>query len=81
MNTISEVEAIRIAVEEVTRLKSNIKPDEPKAIYKQRHMRLGKNRSGWLVIFQLDVPPGFVPDRLYVEVYESNGEVYVPEIL
>jgi hypothetical protein len=44
-------------------------------------MRLGKNRSGWVVSFRLDVPQGFEPDQVYVEVYEPDGEVNVPRIL
>jgi hypothetical protein len=58
-----EQRAIQIAVDEVTRNGGNITNDAPRAIYKQRNMRLGKNRCGWLVIFRLNVPEGFEPDQ------------------
>jgi hypothetical protein len=81
MSVVGPDEAVQIAMKEVVRLGCHIAQDEPQVIYKQRHMRLGTNRSGWLVIFRLNVPEGFEPDRLHVEVYETDGEVHVQAIL
>jgi len=38
-------------------------------------------RSGWVVSVPLDVPEGWEPDEIYVEVFEPNGEVNIPMIL
>lgn len=43
------------------------------------NMRLGKQLSGWLIYFKLDIPEGFEPDYIFVEVYD-NGRVHIPEI-
>jgi len=74
-------EAIRRATARALKEKCNIIVESARVIRKDRHMRLGKNRSGWLVVFSLKVPIGFEPNQLAVEVYEPDGEVNIPPLL
>jgi hypothetical protein len=74
-------EAIEKALAALKLDKTPIGSKPVRAIYKERHMRLGKNRSGWLVVVPLKVPASFEPDTLYIEVYEPDGEVYIPAVL
>jgi hypothetical protein len=77
----TEEEAIRLAVAELERRGLGTTPNPVGAHHQNRHMRLGKNRSGWIVLFPLDAPRGFEPNQLSVEVYEPDGEVNIPPIL
>ena len=74
-------QAIQAALAALRARKMAIGPKPVDAIYKDRHMRLGKGRRGWLVIVPLNVPACFEPDSLHVEVYEPDGEVFIPSVL
>ena len=49
--------------------------------YQKRHMSLSRNRSGWIVSFRLDVPDGFEPNLLQIEVYEDDMSTHIPRML
>jgi len=78
MVRLNQDEAIRRALQEVKARGSAIAREPPTATFKEGGMRPGDNRSGWLVVFRLDVPEGFTPNLLHVEIYEPDGEVCVP---
>jgi hypothetical protein len=77
----NQEQAIKIALAALRDQKTTIGSRPVTAIYKERHMRLGKNRNGWLVSVPLNVPANFEPDTIDVEVYEPDGEVYIPGVL
>jgi hypothetical protein len=77
-DAMTEQEAIRLAIEALRAEGTAMGAKPARAIRKNRHMRLGKNRCGWLVIVPLDVPASFEPNSIYVEVYEPDGEVHIP---
>ena len=49
--------------------------------YMKRHMSLDKKKSGWVVTFKLNVPEGWEPNLLQVEVYEEDGSTHIPKLL
>ena len=77
----TEEEAIERAIGALRDNKTSIGSKPATAIRKGRHMRLGKDRSGWLVVVPLEVPASFEPDSIDVEVYEPDGEVFIPDVL
>lgn len=77
----TENEAIEIALEALRRNGTMIGEGDVRAIFRERHMRKGKNRCGWLVVVPLNVPRSFSPNAIDVEVYEPDGEVNIPVVL
>jgi hypothetical protein len=77
----TEQEAIAFATAEVVRLKKKLHLNTAKAVRKDRHMRLGKDRTGWLVCFEIVGMEDFDPSMLLMEVYEPDGEVLIPDLL
>jgi hypothetical protein len=76
-----ESEVIAIALTAINGDTSGLKPGPPDVIYKKRHMSLGKNRSGWLVTYDLDEPPTFEPHMLMIEVYEDDLSTHVRPVM
>ncbi len=81
MTLITEQDAIRLAVEALQSQGTAFAVGRVRAIRKERHMRRGKNRCGWLVVVPLNVPYGFEPNTIDVEVYEPGGEIHIPMVL
>lgn len=77
----TESEAIRLATGEVNRRRIKITDDPARALYKSRHMHLGKNRSGWVVVFVRNTSLQLEEMHVHVEVYEPDGEVHIPWVL
>ena len=79
--SMTESEAIALALSTLSADGTGIGQGMPHAHRKDRHMRLGKNRSGWVVSVPLDVPRGFEPDLIFVEIYDDTGEVNIPPLM
>ena len=77
----TEDEAISIATTALQNSGTSIGNRPIHAIRKDRHMRRGKHKFGWLVIIPLAVPESFEPNAIDVEVYEPDGEVDIPMVL
>ena len=77
----TEYEAIYAALEALSAMGTSVGSKAVRALRKNSHMRLGQKREGWLVVVPLDVPVGFEPDSIHVEVYEPDGEVHIPTVL
>ena len=77
----TEQEAINFALEGLRVQGTSVGSRPVYAIRKERHMRLGKNRSGWLVVVPLAVPDSFDPNAIHVEVYDPDGEIYIPIVI
>jgi hypothetical protein len=80
-NSISDDELIRIALSAIGDFQQGVVLPPLGVLYVKRHMSLGKNRSGWVITFKLDVPSGFEPDLLFVEVYEDDLTTFIPRVL
>ncbi len=74
-------EAVRLALEALKADEPTFNTEPSRVWYKERLMHHGEERSGWLVVFPLDVPRGFEPDEFFVIVYEPDGEIDIPAIL
>lgn len=77
----TEQEAIAIALSALCKDGTAIGSGPTYALWKENDMRLGKHRTGWLVVVPLDVPESFEPNSIDVEVYEPDGEVHIPAVL
>lgn len=77
---ISETQAIELAREEAYSHRYRIGSADPAVIRKDRYMRLDRNASGWLIVFDLDVPQGIEPNSVMIEVYD-DGRVFTPDHL
>ena len=73
----NEQEAIELALVALGKSRSSFGAKPIRAFHRQRHMSRGKSRSGWVVTVALDVPEGFEPDSLHVEIYDDTSEVHV----
>jgi hypothetical protein len=74
-------EAIDLAVGAFRSTGVTMGPKPVVAIRVDRHMRLGKNRHGWLVVVPLNVPDSFEPNSIDIEVYEPDGQIHIPDVL
>ena len=77
---IEENQAIEMARQEALANEFRIGSTAPTTIRKERHMRLDKKASGWLIVFDLDVPKELEPNSVMVEVYD-DGRVFTPDHL
>ncbi|POD93106.1 hypothetical protein BV924_18045 [Pectobacterium odoriferum] len=61
---------------------NNIKymPGSLDAVYMTKHRFSDGHRKGWVVSARLNVPEGFEPNMVFVEVSDPSGEVYMPPI-
>ena len=74
-------QAIEIALNHLRGVRTRIKDYPPCAFLKERDMRGGDDLRGWVVIVPLDVPFGFEPNEIHVEVYEPDGGIFVPRMI
>jgi hypothetical protein len=72
---VTELEAIELAKKALKRRGTPVR-NEP-----FRASRLEGRRPGWLIVVPLDVPVGFEPNKLFVEVFESDGTISIPPLL
>ena len=70
-------QAIDIANRYVKENKFHLKNGPFAAIEGRDLLTLGKDKTGWRVLYKLDIPEGIEPDTMTVEVYDS-GEIVVP---
>lgn len=77
---INETQAIELAREEASARRCRLGPAAPTIIRKDRHMRLDRKSSGWVIVFALDVPQGLEPNTVVIEVYD-DGRVFTPDNL
>lgn len=74
-------DAINLALEALRATQTAIGAKPVQAYRIEPRMRLRKNSEGWMAVVPLDVPFGFEPDMIHVEVYEPDGEVIIPDVL
>ena len=79
--TMTDEEIISIAISALKGDKKGVNLSTAHVRYQKRHMSLDRNRSGWIVSFSLDVPKGFEPNLLQIEVYEDDMSTNSPRLL
>jgi hypothetical protein len=79
--TMTNEEIISIALSALHGDQKGVDVSTANVRHQKRHMSLDRNRTGWVVSIRLDVPDGFEPNVLQIEVCEDDMSTHMPRML
>ncbi len=82
VNSLEDVVIVSRKILKKSNIDDTLKLDFVKYLEGKAKKCLSKRIEGWLICFKLRIPEGTImdPDLLFVELYPTLGEFYIPDI-